>query len=417
MRTSATPKPAPGPKLQLTSNAATSVMLSTMGLDRPRRRAATKADVHAAILQMRALQIDTISVIARSPYMVLYSRLGAYEQSWLDELLAEGKLFEYWSHEACFLPIEDYALYRPRMEDAKRMGWKYRHEWVRENRHELDGVLEYLRANGATRAIDFDRREDAAPGGWWEWKPEKRALESLFTAGDVMVARRQSFQRVYDLRERVHPTWSSRTLTAEEANRELALRAVKALGITTARWVADYFRMSKTATPGIVRALAEAGEIVEVEVKGWRDTAYVHRDALPIAEQAAGGALPTSHTTFLSPFDPLVWDRARALEMFGFEYRLECYTPAAKRVHGYYVLPLLRRGRLIGRMDAKAHRGEEWFEVKSLSFEDGVRVTDAVLNDVARALVKLAEWHGTPAVEVGRTAPKSVRRELQKLVG
>jgi uncharacterized protein YcaQ len=302
------------------------------------------------------------------------------------------------------------------MEDAKRMGWKYRHEWVRENMHELDAVLKYLRENGATRAIDFDRREDAAPGGWWEWKPEKRALESLFTAGDVMVARRHNFQRVYDLRERVHPKWNDWTLCAEEANQELALRAVKALGIATARWVADYFRMSKTETPSIVRGLAAEGEIVEVEVKGWRDVAYVHRDAVTLAEKAVDAALPTSHTTFLSPFDPLVWDRARALEMFGFDYRLECYTPAPKRVHGYYVLPLLRRGRLIGRMDAKAHRADGWFEVKDLYFEEGVRVSDAVLNDVARALVKLAEWHGAEHVEVARTAPKSARRELQKLV-
>jgi uncharacterized protein YcaQ len=402
--------------LRLTADAASRVMLDVMGLARPTRRAATKTDVHNAILQMRALQIDTISVIARSPYMVLYSRLGSYQGAWLEELLAEGALLEYWSHEACFLPIEDYALYRPRMDDAKKMGWKYRHDWVRENQGELDNVLAFLLDNGPTRAIDFERRADAAPGGWWEWKPEKRALESLFTAGDVMVARRHNFQRVYDLRERVHPGWNDNVPTPAQANRMLALNAVRALGVTTARWVADYFRMSKTETPSIVRSLADAGEIVEVAVDGWRDTAYVHPANADIVKNAADGALKPSHTTFLSPFDPLVWDRARALEMFGFDYRLECYTPAPRRVHGYYVLPLLRRGRLVGRMDAKAHRADGWFEVKALYFEDGVRVSDALLNDVARALTKLAAWHGTPEVKIVRTTSASARRELQKLV-
>jgi uncharacterized protein YcaQ len=387
-----------------------------MQLDRPARRNATKADVHAAIRRMGALQIDTISVVARSPYMVLYSRLGAYEACWLDELLAEGKLFEYWSHEASFLPIEDYALYRPRMANATEMGWKYRKDWVRENGHELERVLSHIRANGETRAIDFERRHSAGAPGWWEWKPEKRALESLFTAGAVMVARRQSFQRVYDLRERVHPAWDEDVPSPAEAQRRLALKAVRALGITTARWVADYFRMSKTKTPSIVRELAAAGDIQEVRVDGWTDVAYIHPDHAATAALAAEGGLKPSHTTFLSPFDPLVWDRARSLAMFDFDYRLECYVPAPKRVYGYYVLPLLRRGRLIGRMDAKAHRADGWFEVKNLYLEDDVRVSASLTNDVARALQRLAAWHGTPDVRVKRTTPRAWRKDLQTAV-
>ena len=401
--------------MRLSSEVAAKVVVSAMQLDRPPRRRATKADVLDAILRMRALQIDTISVVARSPYLVLFSRLGAYDPSWLDELLAEGALFEYWSHEACFLPIEDYGLYRHRMDNAAGMGWKYRKEWVRENRRELKNVLAYLKENGATRAIDFERRDDSAPGGWWEWKPEKRALESLFTSGDVMVARRRNFQRVYDLRERVNPRWNHEVPTKAEAERRLALLAVRALGITPARWVADWFRMSKTATPAIVRSLAESGDIMQVEVDGWPDSAcYVHPDNMARLEAAAEGKLTTSHTTFLSPFDPLVWDRARALAMFGFDYRLECYTPAPKRVHGYYVLPLLRRGRLVGRMDAKAHRVAGEFEVRSFQLEDGVRTSAALFQDAGDALRRLALWHGTPDVRFSRTT--KYRRELQQAV-
>jgi uncharacterized protein YcaQ len=265
--------------------------VAALGLDRRPRRRARKADVLGAIRRMGALQIDTISVVARSPYFVLFSRLGDYEPAWLDELLAEGALFEYWAHEACFLPIEDYALFRHRMLDPENMGWKYRTDWVAQHRHELDRVLERLRAHGAV----------------------KRALESLFTAGEVMVARRQSFQRVYDLRERVNPHWDDAQLPARaEVERRLVLGAVRALGVTSARWVADYYRMDRAATPRIVEQLAQAGELVRVSVDGWSDVAYIHPDNLELAETAAGGGVRCSLTTLLSPFDPLVWDRARA---------------------------------------------------------------------------------------------------------
>jgi uncharacterized protein len=363
------------------------------------------------------LQIDTISVVARSPYFVLFSRLGAYRPEWLDELLAEGALFEYWAHEACFLPIEHYPLFRHRMLDPHAMGWKYRTEWVAKHRHELDRVLEYLRANGAVRSADFARRDGAGPSGWWGWKPEKRALESLFTAGEVMVARRQSFQRVYDLRERVHPSWDDAQLPARaEVERRLVLEAVRALGITTARWVADYYRMHRGTTPRIVEELAAGGELLRASVAGWKDAAYVHPANAALAERAAGGGVRCTLTTLLSPFDPLVWDRARTRALFGFDYALECYTPAPKRRYGYYVLPVLRRGELVARLDAKAHRRERIFEVKSLHFEERVRATDALIADVGAAIRDAAAWHDTPEVTVLRTSPARLRRALQSAV-
>jgi uncharacterized protein len=362
------------------------------------------------------LQIDTISVVARSPYLVLFSRLGPYEPAWLDELHEEGAVFEYWAHEASFLPIEDYGLVRHRMLEPEAMGWKYRAGWVGENGHELDRVMEWIRANGAVRSSDFQRRDDGA-AGWWEWKPEKRAMEALFTAGELMVARRQAFQRVYDLRERVHPAWSDTMLPPpDEAKRRLVLNAVRALGITTARWVADYYRMSRRETPGLVVDLARAGQIAEVSVNGWNEVAYIHPDRLDLAQRAAAGALTASLTTVLSPFDPLVWDRARATAIFGFDYRLECYTPAPKRQYGYFVLPLLRRGDLVGRLDAKAHRRDGRFEVNALYLEEKVRPTDALLTDIARALREAAAWHGTPDIVMRRTEPRALRVKLQALL-
>jgi uncharacterized protein YcaQ len=398
-------------RLQLTRTAARHLLLAAQGLARTPRRRARKDDVLAAIRGMGTLQIDTIHVVARSPYLVLFSRLGAFRPEWLEELLAERALFEYWAHEACFLPIEHYPLFRHRMDDPHGMGWKYRGEWIARHRHELDNVLQHIRERGEVRSSDFERRDGQA-GGWWEWKPEKRALESLFTSGDVMVSRRHNFQRVYDVRDRVHPSWNADTPTAADAERALARLAVRALGAAPARWVADYFRMDRKRTPGMVRELAAEGALVEAGIEGLDDVAYIHPENLELAERAAAGGLASTRTTFLSPFDPVVWDRQRARWLFDFDYALECYTPAPKRRWGYFVLPLLRRGRLVGRMDAKAHRADARFEVKSLYLEDGVRPSAALWSDVGSALRELAAWHGTPEVTLARTVPGTLRKPL-----
>src|SRR5947199_7605302 len=196
-------------------------MLAAQGLLQPSERAATKRKALDVIRRMQVLQIDTIHVVARSPYLVLWSRLGSYEPRWLDELLAEGKLFRYWLNEACFLPIEDYPLYRRRMIAPGSWGWKYSHEWVTKHANEVKGVLDAIRERGPVRSSDFTRT-DGKRGGWWEWKPEKRALEMLFTAGELMIARRHNFQRLYDLRERVLPSWDDAHLPPrDEARRSM----------------------------------------------------------------------------------------------------------------------------------------------------------------------------------------------------
>ena len=389
-------------------------MLAAQGLLRRPARPATKRGVLEAIRRMGALQIDTIHVVARSPYLVLWSRLGDYDPRWLDELLAEGRLFEYWSHEACFLPVEDYPLYRRRMIAPGRMGWKYSREWIGGHRDEVGKVLRAVRERGGVRSADF-AREDGKSGGWWEWKPEKRALEMLFTAGELMIARRQNFQRVYDLRERVMPSWDDSQLPAEgEAARALVLKAVRALGVTTARWVADYFRTNRRETESLTRRMGEEGALLRVGVEGWAEDAFVHPDNAALVKTARAGRLRPTLTTLLSPFDPLVWDRERARAVFDFDYRLECYTPAAKRRYGYFTLPVLHRGSLVGRLDPKAHRGEGVFEVKALYLEPGVAVTDDLVSSLASALRDCAAWHRTPQVVVRRSEPKRLAALLRK---
>ena len=389
---------------------ACSVHLAAQGMLQARRARATKDDVLAAIRRMGVLQIDTISVVARSPYLVLWSRLGDYDPGWLDALLAGGRLFEYWAHEACFIPIEDYGLYRHRMIAPGSLGWKYAGTWLATHRDAVERVLAHIRANGPARSADFERTDGQA-GGWWDWKPEKRALEVLYTTGQLMIARRQQFHRVYDLAERVLPGWDDAALPpVDEVRRQFVLRAVRALGVAKAAWIPDYHR-TKPPHPH-PDALVDAGLLLRARVEGWKEPVYVHPDHAALLARAAEGSLSATLTSVLSPFDPVVWDRRRALELFGFDYRLECYTPAEKRRYGYFTLPLLRRAALVGRVDAKAHRKAGTFELKSLVLEPGVRASERFVRDLAGAFVRCARWHGCPQVVLTRTEPAALAAPL-----
>jgi hypothetical protein len=383
------------------------VILAAQGLDHPPDRQAVKADILGAVRRMGLLQIDTIHVVARSPYLVLWSRLGDFRQEWLDELLADGALFEYWAHAMCFLPIEDYPIYRRRMLDAGRDGaWpeKWAVQWAEENPEIMERVRTHLRENGAVRSIEFENK-DHRSGGWWNWKAEKDALETMLLTGEVMIARRQKFQRVYDLRERVLPGWDDASaLSTEEARTRLTLRAVHALGVALPAWISEYFRQPKKDMPRWLEALAAESQLQRVEIDGIAGPAYVHPDRLDLLEEAANGREPTL-TTLLSPFDPLVSDRKRARELFDFDYMIECYTPAAKRRYGYFTLPILHRGRLIGRLDAKAHRTQGIFEIKALHLEPGVPMTAELIADLAATLHRLAGWHGTPDLVIRQSDP------------
>jgi len=384
------------------------VMLAAQGLDRAPDRPAAKADILEAVRRMGLLQIDTIHVVARSPYLVLWSRLGDYKPEWLDELLAEGAIFECWAHAMCFLPIEYYPLHRRRMLDAIQDGVlpvKWAVKWSRENPKAMKRVRSHLRENGAVRSAEFESK-GRPPGGWWNWKEEKDALEALFLTGEVMIARRQNFQRVYDLRERIMPGWDDAlNPSTEELRRTLTLRAVCALGIAFPAWAPDYFRQPKKGIAQHLEALAADGLLLRVEVEGFERPAYVHPDRLSQLEEAASGSREPTLTTLLSPFDPLVWDRQRARELFDFDYTIECYTPAPKRRYGYFTLPILNRGRLIGRLDPKAHRSKGFFEIKAIHLEPNIPPSEEVIADLAAVLHRLAAWHGTPDLVVRQSDP------------
>lgn len=405
-------------ELSLSLKQARLVHLAAQGL-LAKPRGATRAKLVDAVARMQLLQIDTIHVVARSPYLTLFSRLGAYPNAWLDEALARGRIFETWSHEACFAPIGDYALHRDHR-PARAGHWAMRHaQRMRdEHRQETDALLARIAEQGPVKSSDFERPEGATGGGWWGWKAEKKWLEALFGVGELMIARRERFHRVYDLRERVLAAAGvdDAALPARSTDairRELIARSVMALGVAPARWIADYYRLGKQIAEAELAPLVEAGELERVTVEGWDKPGYVHRANRETAQRAADGRLRATHTTLLSPFDPVVWDRDRALAFFDFDYRIECYTPEPKRRYGYFVLPILDRGRLVGRLDAKAHRKEAVFEVKAVFLEDGVRIDEALVGAVATAIAECAQWHATPAVRIARSEPRELAAALR----
>lgn len=387
---------------QLSLSAARNLHLAAQGLLKKPRRRAQPADILTTIQRMSLLQIDTINVVARSPYLVLFSRLGEYQPQWLDNALRQGELMEYWAHEACFLPRSDFSLVRHRMLSPDKMGWKYRQGWMQEHAAEIEQLIAHIQENGPVRSADFKHPEKGS-SGWWEWKPHKRHLEGLFTSGKVMVIERRNFQRVYDLTHRVMPHWDDQRdlLTQDAAEAIMLENSARSLGIFRPQWLADYYRLRQPALKPLLEAWQHSQRAVPVEV----DTLgkmWLHADLLPLLPQALEGKLQATHSAVLSPFDPVVWDRKRAEQLFNFSYRLECYTPAPKRQYGYFVLPLLHKGQLVGRMDARMQRKSGVLEVISLYLEEGVKVTQSLEKGLTGAISDFARWQGANNVTLGR---------------
>jgi uncharacterized protein len=402
---------------ELSPQQARQLHLAAQGLLTAPARAATRASVLRCIERMQLLQIDTIHVVARSPYLVLFSRLGHYPQPWLDDALSKAAIFETWAHEACFAPAQDVALHRSYNASA-RQHWGIRHgqKTSAQQRAHLDKLLAHIETNGPVKAADFERTEGKS-GGWWGWKDEKRWLEALFANGDLMVARRENFHRVYDLAQRVQPLLAHTALpSADAVHAHFIEKSILALGITQARWVHDYFRIKPRLKDADLDPLVAQGRVQRLRVQGWPAPAYVHADNAGLLKKALANKLTATHSTVLSPFDPVVWDRERAAAMFGFDYRIECYTPEAKRKYGYFVLPILHGGELVGRLDAKAHRAQGLFELKALFLEPGVQLSDEAVQAVALAIARCAAWHATPKVELVRTSPTSLRARLRKAI-
>jgi uncharacterized protein YcaQ len=345
------------------------IALAAQGFGTQRPERPGPVHLRRTIERLNLHQIDSVNVLARAHYLPAFSRLGTYDRAGLDRLAwgpkRERKLFEYWAHEASLLPFDLHPLLRWRMAQADRgaAGYDRMRVFATERRSEAMALLDRFRADGPLAASDFESHKGRS--GWWEWSDTKRALEWLFWAGHITTAtRRGSFERVYDLPEKIIPTdvLARTTPTDAEAHRGLIERAAAALGIATATELRDYFRQSPDEAQPAIQVLAEDGVLIPVEVPGWRP-AWLHRDARR-PRQIDARAL-------IAPFDPLIWERDRTERMFGFRYRIEIYVPAEKRQHGYYVLPFLLGDRLVARVDLKADRQAKRLIVQSVHLEPG----------------------------------------------
>lgn len=378
---------------QLSGREARRIALAAQGFGRAHPPTVGPARMEAALHRLRLLQIDSVNVFERSHYLPLLARLGPYDRTRLDRLLLDpsGERVEYWAHEAAFIPKADLGLFASRMD---RYRARYAPQYV-EHRDLIAALLAEITDRGPLAASEIEQEPSVRQGPWWGWSSTKRVLELLFSSGELMSAGRRGFERRYGLPEQVLGG-PFVPVPKPEATRELVRRAAVAHGVAALPDLADYYRLRSDDTAVAAQQLEDAGELVPVTVRGWDRAdgrplkAWRHVDAAPPTRMRAAAVL--------SPFDPVVWQRDRILRMFDFHYRISIYTPAAQRVHGYYVLPVLVDDRLVGRVDLKSDRQAgrllvqaAWTEPKAPA--DTAERLVPVLQDAAR-------WQGLDAIEV-----------------
>jgi uncharacterized protein YcaQ len=377
------------------------IALAAQGFDRPRPARPPSANrIEALIGRLGVLQLDSVNVFCRSHYMPVFSRLGPYDRGRLDRIAGHSdgrvdrRLVEYWAHEASLLPIDSHPLFRWRMADVDREAWGSISRIKREQPELVAETLALVACDGPIRARDTGAvRPPPRPGHMWNWHEGKVALEHLFFTGQITAARRVNFERLYDTTERVLPEEIRDRPTPEpaEAQRGLLRIAARALGVATEPDLGDYFRLPRADSKARVAELVGAGELEQVEVAGWTAPAYLW----PAARQPRR----IEARALLSPFDSLIWFRQRTERLFDFHYRIEIYTPAVKRVYGYYVLPFLLGEQLVARVDLKSDRERRALLVQGAFAEPGID-REHVAAELSDELRLVGTWLGLERVQL-----------------
>ena len=368
------------------------IALVAQGFGRAPAAATGIRQLRSAVSRLGLLQLDSVNVFERSHYLPLFARLGTYDKADLDRLTFDrrGDYTEYWAHEAAVIPVEQWPLFRWRMDAFRHYYATNQKAWMQSDTTSVAWVLAELAEKGPLAASQIEDDSRSGKSGWWDWSDTKRALEYLFAIGEVVSAGRTRFQRRYALREQVLPRHVlDRDVSRDDAVRQLLTQSARAHGIGTLRDLADYYRIKQAPAKAAINELVEAGELLPVTVAGWNAPAWLHRDAR-IPRRIETAAL-------LSPFDPVVWERARAERMFGFHYRIEIYTPEPKRVFGYYSLPVLVDDQIVGRIDLKNDRQARVLRVQSAWREAHAPV--GVEERIVPLLEATRAWQGLESVE------------------
>jgi len=403
--------------METTKETARRLTVERQGLT-SRSGTATKDDIYSVIDRLGCLQIDTISVVERAHHLTLWSRLGPHEKGLLDELAYEDrKLFEYWAHAACYVPMEDYRFFISpmRMREGEMLErlerWGSRAGGV--NPKMLDEVLERVKAEGPLATKDFEQRRTGPSKGWWDWKPAKVALEVLYGAGLLMVSRRDNFQRQYDVAERVLPPGlDTSEPTEEERVKFYITRTMASLGLVKPADVRGYYtppyaryKAYSKQLPALMEEMMDEGEAIKYEVEGERQPYYcLPEDEGRIDDLADGPGHEGVH--LLNPFDNALWDKRRVESLFGFKAKLEAYTPAPQRKYGYYYLAILNGDRLVGRIIPKMDRKNRKLIVNSIWHETWFKPDEPFENDFSEALESFSEFNGADEVEFLEEKPR-----------
>jgi uncharacterized protein YcaQ len=388
------------------------------GIEQDERQ--TSESIYRVVRDLGCVQIDTLNVVHRSHYLTIWSRLGDYNLIDFDHLIynpGERRLFEGWQHATSIIPLEDYRYQIPHMHYLRCNPAKMSVEWLAtpESKEMLRLVKKRIEEEGPLRAADF-KYKGPKKDSWWDWKPAKNALEHLFAWGELMISDRVNFQRVYDLRRRVLPEWvdiSEPTL----AERDLYWleRGVRALGICQPLQAADYSYRKRSVVKGYIEEMIAKGRLIEVKVRlldGKVKPYVVHSQDRQLLDQAAEGDIVPRRTTFLSPFDNLFWARGRCDQFWNFRNVLEAYKPEAKRIWGYFCLPILHRARLVGRVNPRMDRKNARLLLKSIYLEEGIEPEDDLVASIAQALRSFMNFHQAVDFEIVRSQPSDLRHRI-----
>ena len=401
--------------MKISGSTARRLVLYCQGLDGQWQLPEDKEGVAQTVERLGYVQLDTISVIQRAHHHTLWVRRPDYEPRMLHDLLAhDRRVFEGWTHAASYIPMRDYGYYLPRMR-ARRSNAR---QWLEQHEQLVEGVLDRIRVEGPLGSVDFKAPDGFKRGAWWSWKPAKQALETLLAVGDLMVTERRNFHRFYDLTERVLPDWVDTTEPGPgEVARFQVRRALGALGVAS-RSEIQWKRGNGKAVSKALEELADSGEIMPVEVDGWKGRpCYALVEVLEGTAGQVGGALGGESLHILSPFDNSVILRQWLEKIFRFEYRIECYVPEAKRRYGYFALPILWGERFVGRVDAKTDRNSQTFIIKQLTFEPQVADYDGLLPALAEKLRAFAAFNNCERIAIERVEPEKIKSGLERALG